>query len=65
LSQALPDGSHTITVYARDELGNTATSETISFNTEETYPTTTLLIATTAIAVTIGITIVYLKKLKR
>jgi N-acetylneuraminic acid mutarotase len=59
----LPDGSHTITVYVRDEFGNTATSETINFTIEETVPTT-LFIAATAIAVTTGITIVYFKKRK-
>lgn len=61
----LPNGSHTIIVYAKDEFGNTAQSETINFNIEETFPTT-LLIATTAIAATTGIGIaVYLKKRKR
>ena len=60
----LPNGSHTITVYARDEFGNTATSETINFTTEETFPATILLIAATATAVSAGITIVYFKKRK-
>lgn len=60
----LPDGSHTITVYARDEFGNTVTSETVSFTTEEPFPTTTLLAASTVIAVSTGVTIVYYRKRK-
>ncbi len=59
----LADGAHEITVYARDEFGNTAQSETISFTTEETFPTT-LLIAIATIAVFTG-TAVYFKKRKR
>jgi N-acetylneuraminic acid mutarotase len=61
----LPNGSHTIIVYTRDEFGNTATSETINFTTEETFPTTTLIIAATAMAVATSITIIYFKKRKQ
>jgi hypothetical protein len=51
----LPDGTHTITIYATDQNGNTGTS-TINFTINTTNPTliiTTALIVATAIAVTI------------
>jgi hypothetical protein len=59
----LPNGLHTITVYAKDEFENTGASETINFTIEETFPTT-ILIATTTIAVFTGISIVYFRKRK-
>jgi len=60
----LSEGSHNLTVYARDEVGNTA-SKTVYFSVEE--PFTTTLIAGAAIVLTLlnlGLLAYYLKKRK-
>jgi len=60
----LSNGLHNVTVYARDELGNTGVSETVSFSVEAPFPTM-LVAASTASAVIIGIgLLVYFKKRK-
>ena len=60
----LPKGTHNLTVYARDEVGNTA-FKTVYFSVEE--PFTTTLIAGAAIAlalINLGLLAYYLKKRK-
>jgi hypothetical protein len=59
----LPFGSHNVTVYAEDAVGNMGTSETLFF-TIEPFPTT-LVIASTATIAAIGVgLLVYFKKRK-
>jgi len=61
----LASGSHTLTIYANDTVGNMGTSATISFSIAEPFPTTIALtsIATIAILGT-GISL-YFKKYRR
>jgi hypothetical protein len=60
----LSAGLHNVTVYARDELDNTGTSETVSFIVEAPFPTA-LVAASTASAAIIGVgLLVYFKKRK-
>ena len=47
----LPSGSHTLTVYANDTVGNIGASEAIYFTIEEPFPTS--LVITSAIPVTV------------
>jgi hypothetical protein len=62
----LKSGLHNITVYAKDEFENTGTSETITFSTEDPFPTTLVAIASGASVAIIGIgLLVYFKKRKR
>jgi hypothetical protein len=62
----LPSGSHTLTIYANDPVGNMGTSSTIDFNIAEPFPT--LLVVAVSVAfvaiVSMGL-LVYLKKRKR
>jgi hypothetical protein len=62
----LSNGSHNITVYARDEFENTGASEIISFSVDVPFPTT-WVVAAIAIAITGGsaLAICYFKKPKR
>ncbi len=41
----LSNGAHSVTVYARDEFGNTGASETVWFNIAEVFPPPTVLVA--------------------
>jgi N-acetylneuraminic acid mutarotase len=61
----LSNGSHNVTVYARDELNNTGVSATVTFTVDAPFPTA-LVAASTASATIIGVgLIVYFKKRKR
>jgi hypothetical protein len=58
-------GSHTLTLYANDTVGNMGASETINFSTAALFPTT--VVATASIVLVTGITavlLVYFKKYK-
>ncbi|MBN1244484.1 hypothetical protein JXA31_02705, partial [Candidatus Bathyarchaeota archaeon] len=60
----LSNGLHNVTVYARDERGNTGASETVTFNVDASFPTA-LVAASTASAAIIGVGIlVYFKRRK-
>ncbi|MBN1244525.1 hypothetical protein JXA31_02915 [Candidatus Bathyarchaeota archaeon] len=60
----LSNGLHNVTVYARDELGNTGVSETITFSVEAHFPTALVAASTASIAI-IGVgVLVYFKKRK-
>jgi hypothetical protein len=62
----LPNGEHNITVYAKDEAGNTGASETIYFRVEVPFPTATVVpIATIAVLVIAVGLLFYFKKRKR
>ena len=62
----LTKGSHNITVYAKDTLENTGTSETIGFSVEVPEPFPTVLVATasgaSAVIVGIGLLIYFRKR---
>ena len=63
----LPKGYHNVTVYARDEAGNTGVSETIFFNIEMTEPLPNWLIVAVILTVTVVVALsllVYFKKRK-
>ncbi|MBN1245260.1 hypothetical protein JXA31_06675 [Candidatus Bathyarchaeota archaeon] len=61
----LPNGLHNVTVYARDERGNTGVSGSIVFSVEVPFPTV-LVVASTASAALIGVgLLVYFKKRRR
>jgi len=60
----LANGDHNITLYAKDENGNTGVSETIYFNVEVPFPTT-MVIAPIALTTVIGVgLLVYFKRCK-
>ena len=60
----LASGSHTLTIYANDTVGNMGTSETISFSVRDSFPTTIVLASIVTISVvTIGL-FVYFKKFR-
>jgi len=60
----LANGLHNVTVYARDELENTGTSETITFTVDAPFPTALVAASTASIAI-IGVgVLVYFKKRK-
>jgi len=61
----LTNGVHNVTVYARDEFGNTGVSETVSFSVAEPFPTT-LVIAPIASVVVVGVgLLVYFRKRRK
>ena len=65
----LSNGEHNITVYARDETGNTGASETIIFNVAkpeppEPFPTTMLIAPSASVAIVGAGLLVYFKKRK-
>jgi len=61
----LPSGSHTLTVYANDTVGNMGSSSTISFTISDPFPTTIVTASAGIVAiVTIGF-LVFLKKRHR
>jgi hypothetical protein len=61
----LPSGSHTLTIYANDTVGNMGTFSTIAFSVAEPFPTT-LVVASVVLVAVIGIgLLVYFKKRKR
>jgi hypothetical protein len=58
----LSNGLHNVTVYARDDLGNTGVSETITFNVAVPFPTALVAVSVASVAV-IGLGLfVYFKK---
>jgi hypothetical protein len=59
----LPNGDHSVTVYAMDEAGNVGASEPIIFSVVP-FPTTTVAASTGAVTVVVGL-LVYYKKRKR
>jgi hypothetical protein len=60
--EGLSNGLHNVTVYARDDLGNTGVSETIKFNVEVPFPTALVAVSVASVAV-IGLGLfVYFKK---
>ena len=62
----LANGAHNLTMYAIDEFGNTAASETIHFNIDVPEPFPTVPIAASiASATVISIALLYLKKRRR
>ena len=62
----LSSGLHNVTIYAKDELGNIGTSETICFSIELPFPTTLVALASAATIAVVGIgLLVYFKKRKR
>jgi hypothetical protein len=62
----LTSGLHNVTVYAKDEFGNTGTSETIIFNVaKEPFPAVPVAAASVATIAMVGVgLLVYLKKRK-
>jgi hypothetical protein len=58
-------GSHNLVVYAKDELGNTSTSETVTFtiSKQESFPTITF-IASIGVVVIVGVSSIYFRKHK-
>jgi len=59
----LPDGTHNLTVYAKDTAGNTGTSETIYFSIE---PFPILIVAAIVIIAVVGATLlVYFRKIRK
>jgi hypothetical protein len=64
----LPVGEHNVTVYGKDEAGNTGTSETLFFTITEPEPEpfpTTIVIASVITVAIVGIgLLVYFKKRK-
>jgi len=59
----LSSGSHTLTIYANDTVGNMGTSSTIDFNIAEPFPTTLAAAASgVAVAVVGAGLLVYFKK---
>jgi predicted phage tail protein len=58
----LPNGNHSVTVYATDEAGNTGASETIYFRVES-FPIVPVAVASvTALAIVVAVLLVYYKK---
>ena len=61
----LSSGLHNVTVYAKDAFENEATSETITFNVEEPFPTVPVLAASAISIVAVAAGLLYLKRRKR
>ncbi len=64
----LANGDHNLTIYAKDEAGNTGVSETIYFSVEvpEPFPTTFVAAASVATVAVVGVgLLVYFKKRNR
>jgi hypothetical protein len=58
----LPSGSHTLTIYANDTVGNMGTSSTIAFSVAEPFPTTLVIASIGSVAIVgLGL-LVYFKK---
>jgi N-acetylneuraminic acid mutarotase len=63
--EGLSNGLHNVTVYARDELGNTGVSETIKFSVEVPFPTELAIAASVATVAFVGAgLLLYFKKRK-
>jgi hypothetical protein len=61
----LTDGLHSVTVYAKDLVGNTGVSETIYFSVDMPFPTTIVIASAIPVAI-IGVgLLVYFKKRKK
>jgi hypothetical protein len=61
----LSEGTHNITVYARDEVGNIKASETVYFSVEEPFTTTLIVVAAIVLAILdLGLLVYYFKKRK-
>ena len=59
----LPNGSHNLIVYVKDQSGKTGVSETIDFAVIETFPTT-LVIASVSTIIVVFAAFLYFKKRK-
>lgn len=55
-------GAHTLTVYATDEAGNTASCKAIHFEIQEPFPTSLVIAASASVVVVIVGLLVYFKK---
>lgn len=65
LTLYLPNGNHTLTVYAIDEAGNVGASETISFSVDAPFPTALVAVASGASVIAIAAAaLAYLKRRK-
>ena len=60
----IPSGSHTLSIYANDTVGNMGVSETISFNIAEPFPALPVLTVSVALVVVVAGLLVYFKKRK-
>lgn len=60
----LVNGEHTITIYAKDEQGNTSTLQTITFKADNTLQTNLAIVAITTVTIVIIGLLVYFKKRK-
>jgi hypothetical protein len=60
----LPNGSHNVTVYARDAFGNTGVSETASFTIAEPFPTVPVAASSVAVvaSVSAGVIVCFKKR---
>jgi hypothetical protein len=66
LTLHLPNGNHTLTVYATDEAGNVGVSETISFSMDAPFPIALVAVASgTSIAAVVAGILLYVRKLRR
>ena len=63
--EGLANGSHNVTVYARDAFGNTGASETVSFTVDVSFPATMVVAPVVAVAVVGAGLAFYYKKHKR
>ena len=61
----LSDGSHSLTVYAKDIAGNTGASQTIIFRVTEPFPTTWIVAAIVLIAAVGAALLVYFVRVKK
>lgn len=61
----LASGSHTLTIYANDTVGNMGASKTINFRISEPFPTTIAIISIATITVVAIGLLVYFKKYRR
>jgi hypothetical protein len=60
----LPSGSHTLTLYANDTVGNMGAAETINFSIAAPFPTVVATAALVLVAGIIALLLVYFKKRK-
>jgi hypothetical protein len=61
----LANGDHTITIYAKDEMGNTGFSEKVYFTVEVPFPTTIVVAPLASVVVVGAVLAIYFKKRKR
>jgi hypothetical protein len=62
----LSNGLHNVTVYARDDLGNTGVSETVTFTVDAPFPVAPVTATSVAIVAVVGVGLFfYFKKRRR